>query len=509
MKKILILILLVLLSTSLSSCSEKESSNKSSSDIISSVSSSESSTQYTESSKSTVEKKDNFTILGINDTHGQLTDQSDFAKTAGYVREEKDENDALFISQGDQFQGSAISNLSTGAIFVDALNAAGLDSLTVGNHEFDWGIDEIQRFRDGNLDNGEANFPILLANVVSKSTNSLIENFDPYTVLETNGYKVGVIGMIGKDTYGSILPANVIEYNFLDEKTTYLKYEKELREKEHVDFVIVSIHYGSTIMSTFDSLSADVAPDAIFLGHTHKKEQGTSSTGIPYVQGQANGTYISKIKFNVKDDEVFSFNIDNISTLSLSNSPLIDVTNAINIGVKKYSSVINEKLTYFTGSNSNFRNEIGQYSTKLVVDVFAESLGLVYFSVNSGGFRSSPDSNSDFTYGKLYEIIPFDNTVTIAKVSGATLKGMISSNSTLKYNNPYYCSLDISDVIDSEIYTVGAISYVFQNEPIFMGADYIYDTNFVFREILKEDLVLHETWNPNTSIGMLTEYSGT
>jgi len=410
----------------------------------------------------------------------------------------------LFISKGDQFQGSAISNLSTGGIFVDALNAAGLDSLTIGNHEFDWGIDKIQRFRDGNLDNGEANFPILLANVVSKSNNELIENFDPYTVLETNGYKVGVIGMIGKETYRSILPANVIDYNFLDEKTTYLKYEKELREKENVDFIIVSVHYGSSIMSTFDSLSEDTAPDAVFLGHTHTKEQGTSSTGIPY-----DGTYISKIEFDVYDSKVKSFNIENISTASLKNTPLTEVTNAINEGIQKYSSIINEKLTYFSGSNSNFKNAIGEYSTKLVVDVFSESLGLVYFSVNSGGFRSSPLSDSDFTYGKLYEIIPFDNTVTIAKVSGATLKGMISSNSTLKYNNPYYCSLDKSEIIDSEMYTVGAISYVFQNEPIFMGADYIYDTNFVFREILKEDLVLHETWNPNTSIGMLTEYSGT
>ena len=59
--------------------------------------------------------------------------------------------------------------------------------MVLGNHEFDWGLDVVTGYFDGNTENGEASFPLLGANVFYQGTTNIVEHIDPYTIIERDG----------------------------------------------------------------------------------------------------------------------------------------------------------------------------------------------------------------------------------------------------------------------------------------------------------------------------------
>jgi hypothetical protein len=112
------------------------------------------------------------TFFSINDLHGTAySDLQSFSRMAKYLydRNQNQEN-TIVLASGDMFQGTAFSNYYYGRPLVEIMNHVGFDSFTLGNHEFDWGIDKIAAYRDGISENGEMVFPVLAANIVSKST---------------------------------------------------------------------------------------------------------------------------------------------------------------------------------------------------------------------------------------------------------------------------------------------------------------------------------------------------
>ena len=89
----------------------------------------------------------------------------------------------MLLSTGDMWQGAAESNLTKGGIIVEWMNLLGFVSMTLGNHEFDWGEDAI---RD-NLD--IADFPFLAINVYSNTTNALADYCTPSVMIERGVFK--------------------------------------------------------------------------------------------------------------------------------------------------------------------------------------------------------------------------------------------------------------------------------------------------------------------------------
>lgn len=189
-------------------------------------------------------------IFSVNDLHGlAYFDSSNFqnaisayAKLGRYIlAQQARTTNTLFIANGDILQGSAFSNYYYGLPMIESLNAMNLDAFVIGNHEFDWGIDKIENYKDQNPDNGEANYPFLAANIVNKTTKEPMPWTQPYLIKTFGDVKVGVIGLIG-DVYTSIAPSRVAEYEFLDYVTVARQYTYHLRVNEGVDIVIVSVH---------------------------------------------------------------------------------------------------------------------------------------------------------------------------------------------------------------------------------------------------------------------------
>ena len=181
------------------------------------------------------------------------------------------------------WQGSVESNLTEGHLVTEWMNQMDFVSMTVGNHEFDWG-------RQGIIDNSElANFPTLGINVVYQSNYERVEFLEPSTTFTREGVKIGVIGAIG-NCLSSISSSQVQGLTFLtgNDLTNLVKAESlRLREEENCDFIIYSVHgSGSRDVDDYydDTLSTGNYLDLVLEGHTHDGYAEQDNYGVYHVQ---------------------------------------------------------------------------------------------------------------------------------------------------------------------------------------------------------------------------------
>ncbi len=458
-----------------------------------------------EPSKNYSDEAVTFTIFSINDFHGCLfenEDQAGIARIGEYVLNEKEKNPdtTLVISAGDMFQGTAISSLSRGKSVVEAMNYIGFDAMTIGNHEFDWGIEEVLKYQDGDPSNGEANFPFLVANVTDINTNKLASWATPYVVIEKAGYKFGIIGIIGSEQTNEILATYVKDYQFTNELSAIKKYTKILREEEKVDFVIVSCHCDTTSINTgLVALSGEYKIDMILNGHTHQAYYGLLDGGIrncsvPYIQSGCYGKYLG------------------VTTLTALNGELIQ-SNCINLS----SSRFKEANTELTRIINSYTEEIAIASKEIGIcgktlykkdgEVFCADAALDTISnaqigiVNSGGIRGNafPVNEGDMvTYGDIFEMTPFENKVVASTISGSELLRLFTFDGIRFSSNvdPSNATVNGEKVEAGKFYRVATIDYLFEKSgyPFKNGTD-IVRTDIIFRDAVYKRVLDNVTRN--------------
>ena len=262
--------------------------------------------QTTETNK-VVEK---LTILTINDFHGALEETNGeygIARLANNFAEVTKNSEAtVIISAGDMFQGTAISNYDHGKTFIDIMNEMNFDAMALGNHEFDWGLEVMQAYQDGDKSNGEANFPFLGCNIIEKSTGQLPKGVKEYQIIERGGLKIGIIGYIGYGIEEDIAVKMVENYQFTYPTTAVANVAKKLRTEENVDVVIAVGHEGTGSNESIAALTGDSKVDAIINGHTHTRYSGTikdkDGIDVPYIQTGSAGKYYGVIELSINKD---------------------------------------------------------------------------------------------------------------------------------------------------------------------------------------------------------------
>ena len=215
-------------------------------------------------------------IVHTNDTHScvmpvnpnssdtALADKGGFVRRAALVRDLRAEDpDLLLFDSGDFSQGSAYYNLYKGEVEVALMNEMGYDAAAIGNHEFDFGLDNMARlFR-------QASFPFVCANYHFEGT--VLEGLvKPYVVLERKGVKVGVFGL-GTQLEGMVAAENYKGVRYEDPITAANRVASELREKEHCDLVVCLSHLGWGIDGVDDTelIPASHGIDIVLGGHSH------------------------------------------------------------------------------------------------------------------------------------------------------------------------------------------------------------------------------------------------
>ena len=188
-------------------------------------------------------------ILHTNDTQSCIMPLSEtladtlvagrggFLRRIAMLKEERQKNpDLLYFDSGDFCQGSPYYTLFKGDVEIGLMNQMGIDASTIGNHEFDFGLDNMARlFR-------MANFPIVCSNY--DFTGTVLEGLvKPYTIIKRNGVKIGVFaldpemeGLVSAQNYGGV--------KYLDPATCANKMVELLKKQKKCDLVICISHLG-------------------------------------------------------------------------------------------------------------------------------------------------------------------------------------------------------------------------------------------------------------------------
>ncbi len=431
----------------------------------------------------------NFEIYCVNDFHGMIDETENgvgLSKLFKKLKEYKD-NGALIVSSGDMFQGSAVSSMSRGRVVVDAMNYVGFDCMAIGNHEFDWGIETVMNYQDKDASNGEANFPFLCANCIVKETNQLADWCIPYTVVEKQGIKIGIIGVIGQDEESDILRSYVDSYDFTDEFEALKKYSYILRTKEKCDLVIASCHCDtSSINNRLVSLTGNYKIDVILNGHTHQSYYGectrNDGTIVPYIQSGCYGKYIGKVAltYDPVSKKVTNSSATNLYAFNTCTSEDENINSILN----NYSEFVNISREVLGVSNTYiYKDLFGNWASNALMDYFKVDIGIC----NTGGIRGSGfpiNDGQEVTYGDIFEIMPFENMVVTLKLKGKDIK-----NEILRYSNSYYISskYDLYSLDNEIYYTIATVDYVYYKYAVYYatGIDGV-NSNILFREVLVE-----------------------
>lgn len=443
----------------------------------------------------------NLEFYSLNDFHGALFadgEEAGISRISSYLKDRKNKNpnNVFILSAGDMFQGTAVSSMTRGRVVVDAMNEIGFDAMTIGNHEFDWGVGEITKFYDGNINNGEAKFPLINANIVYKDTDERVEWIDPYTIIEKNGVKVGVIGTLGEDQTSDILTSIIEPYRFDSQLDTMKKYAQILRTEENVDIVVALAHANTESFNTrIADLTGNQKIDLVINGHTHYYYSGEEaridgSKPLPYVQAGNNGKYIGKItiEYNTKTDEVLDVSAENIYALDYAKNTDPAMETILSI----YQDQIDISNEVLGTAGENISRSTGAKWAAEVIQKYANTdIGIVnYGGIRSVGFPIS--DNQVVNYANIFKIMPFENMVVTVELTGRQLKEIISDGSDLYYNSEldrsnYYLNGEF--IYDNNLYQVATVDYVFEQDrfPFKDGLNINYTDN-LFRDFLVESV---------------------
>ncbi len=222
------------------------------------------------------QKQKQLVILHTGDTHStilpissQLPDtlkagRAGTIRRIEMLREERQKcPDLLLFDTGDFFQGSAYYTMFKGDVEIGMMNLMGYDAAMVGNHEFDFGLEEMARvFR-------LANFPIVCTNY--DFTGTPVEGLvKPYIIIKRNGVKIGVFG-VGQQLEGLVSEKNCPGVKFLDPAKVALETATMLKKEKKCDVVICLSHLGWKIGGYDDQYlihnSRNI--DLVLSGHSH------------------------------------------------------------------------------------------------------------------------------------------------------------------------------------------------------------------------------------------------
>lgn len=250
---------------------------------------------------------DHLTILHTNDTHSQVEPKADgkggYARRMGLIAQErKADPDLLLVDAGDFSQGTPYFNLYRGRVEIDAMNYIGYDAATLGNHEFDNGLDSLAMVLK------LAQFPVVCANY--DFTGTPVEGLvKPYTIVQKGKHKVGIFGL-GCKPKGIISDKNFEPAQYLEPYAVAQAMADTLRAKE-CDVVVCLSHMGTLGKHKGDVCDSVMVTctrgiDVVVGGHTHKVYQNfrvanLDGDSIPVCQAGKSGVYLGKIVLDLSD----------------------------------------------------------------------------------------------------------------------------------------------------------------------------------------------------------------
>ena len=359
-------------------------------------------------------------IVHTNDTHGYYDDALGFSRVSALREDLESRGATVFtLDAGDAFQGTGYTMLTHGGSSVDILNAVGYDLTVPGNHEFDYGL-ETYLENESRLD-----FDTISANLCYADTGELV--FEPYKILERDGYRLGVFGLCTPDTVDLVMPG------YLDDITITDPVEASSRmvgilEDEGVDCIVALGHIGLDPSSsiTSDEICSQVDGIDVFIdGHSHTVMSGGEVVGYEYELLESD-TLIASTGYAIQHIGLVCLTSDDGYTAELIDSyddtdPEVDsIVEDLHASFEEtMGEVIGHTDIELTGERTQSRLEevgLGDF----VTDTIRELTGADVALYNGGSIRATI-APGDVTAGMVYESFPFENYVITKTLTGEQL----------------------------------------------------------------------------------------
>lgn len=370
------------------------------------------------------------TILHTNDTHDRLLpfdsrngkSLGGIARRAHLIKKIKAQAPGtLVLDAGDVFQGTPIYTFYLGDADYKAMDLAGYDATTVGNHELDNGLANLLKQAEGR------SFKLINSNMLDHSGQNL---FLRKHIFERNGLKIGVFGVMGDDAQGAVAKKHQQDYVFVPPLEIAQTLTDELRQE--ADLVVMLSHSG---LEEDTALAKQVKGiNLIVGGHSHTKldvprEVMNGDWRTLVVQGFQWGEYLGRLDLKVEDGQIVAYD-----------GKLLPITRAIEEdrivaeSVESYNAKIAEEMAIVVAkapkglsSEGKYQGDspLGNWTADLLKEISGTEIGIV----NSGGLRASLQPG-DVTVGAIYSVFPFDNAVVTLDLPGDLLQRILDTTAS-------------------------------------------------------------------------------
>ena len=409
------------------------------------------------SASATASEKD-LVLVHTNDVHGRIVEEKGRDKTTSVVGDAKlatvIENErakknqtTVVLDAGDAFQGLPISNSTKGEARAEILNKMNYDAMAVGNHEFDFGLDEAKKYKQ------ILKFPLLSSNTYVNGARL----FEASTIVDKDktvkGDEVVVIGVTTPETATKTHPKNVQGVTFKDPIPEVLNVVKEIQAKakatgdDYKTYVVLA-HLGVDTTTPNEWRGSTLADElskspllkgkrvVVIDGHSHTVESKTYGDNVTYNQ---TGSYLNNIgKVTLKPNSLLGIPSLIKASETTNVVPNAEVKKLVDEIKAKYDAentvvVVKNSPVELSGTRENVRvretnlgnvvadslYEYGQTGFKNKADIAV---------TNGGGLRETIAKDKPITRGSVIAVLPFGNTISQISVTGKDVLAMFEKS---------------------------------------------------------------------------------
>ncbi|WP_099156638.1 5'-nucleotidase C-terminal domain-containing protein [Virgibacillus ndiopensis] len=408
-------------------------------------------------------------LLSMNDLHGKIDQQyeldpdgdgtsstygkMDYVAGAIEAREQTNPN-TLIVNAGDMIGGSSpVSGLLQDEPTVEIMEEIGFDVGTVGNHEFDEGTDELLRMINGGehpeglgTDGYDGmDFPVLCANCVYKDTGDTF--LPPYYVEEVDGVDIGFVGVITQEAAGMVMPAGIQDIEFTNAADAVNESVAELKSQGVEAIVLLSHIPGEQDAGTVTGEVANLANevddevDVILSAHNHVVNDGIVDNKL-IVQATEYGKAFADIDLEIDrtNGDIVKKEAEVVFVDQAQVTPDPAVTAILDKYAEQIAPIMNEVIGYnATDLTGDYSNDGDHGLGNLLADGMKYAMDSDFAMMNGGGIRDDLLAG-EVTWGDLYNIQPFGNTLMMFEIKGADLYPIIEAQLSPIYGPDYSIS---------------------------------------------------------------------
>jgi len=354
------------------------------------------------------------TILHINDIHGHISPsdkgRGGFAYLATVIRRERANcPECILLNAGDLVQGTPVSTIFHGLPVFEVANLLGFDAATLGNHDFDYGWMQARKFIE------TANYPMVSANVVGADNRLFAPQ--PYVVLNVNHLRVAVIGALTDDMRNLSTPKLMEEWHTIPVIATVRRYAADLKDKS--DLIVLLGHLTGPEEKEF----LDSVPEipVIVTGHLHnglEREMSHDGRVLVRVKGYAEELGRLELKVDTVKKAPVSWTWKRIPIDASKTEPAADVAPLVKRWEDEVTARVDRPLAVS-------RKKFTHAEVKALIEqAMREETGADFAFMNLGGVRDELPGGQ-LLERQIWNIMPFDNLVVVAKVKGSDLPAVV------------------------------------------------------------------------------------